>query len=93
MTEQRNPVLISDPETGKTEKRRLLADDEIAFSVRMALRGNALSGVLHKNRDSIKASVERSIIDHFRLCNYRIYGIVPENGPIVCGKSKDDGCP
>jgi hypothetical protein len=73
---------MTDPVTGAVAKRRLVPADEVAFTIRMALRGSALSGLPHRDRPYLKEAIERAIIEHFRLCRYQVVGAVAENGPI-----------
>jgi hypothetical protein len=82
MNEPTLPFLVTHPGTGAVTQKRLLSQDEIAFEVRMALRGSALSGLPHKDRPHMKEIIERAIVEHFRLCRYEVFGIVPKNGPV-----------
>jgi hypothetical protein len=82
MADREHPFLITDPDTGAVSKKLLLSDDQIEFSIRMALRGSALAGLPHKNRDHIKDAIERAVVEHFRLCGYQIYGGIGEAGPM-----------
>lgn len=91
MTDRENQVVIVDPNTGASEKRRLLSAEEVSFSIRMAMMKMPWHGTPRSARDAIKRTAEAAVLEQFRLSGYRVYGSVPWNGPI--GSPRNDGKP
>ena len=78
MANAESPLLVTDLATGAVTKHAELSGDEIGFSVRMALRGAALSGTLRRERDQMKDAIARAVVEHFRTCGYRVLGKIGE---------------
>jgi hypothetical protein len=86
--------IIADPDTGKSEPRQLVTEKDLHFSVLMAIRDcPAFSGTPKLGRGSAKNMLADSVVKHFRQSGYRVFGIVPHNGPVGNGKHmwKKDG--
>jgi hypothetical protein len=53
----------------------------------MAIRDcPAFSGTPKLGRDSAKSMLAESVVQHFRVSGYRVFGIVPRNGPVGIGR-------
>jgi hypothetical protein len=86
---------VTDDATGKNEARRLIDEKALHFSVLLAIRDcPAFSGTPKLGRDSSKRAIADSVVKHFRESRYRVFGIVPCNGPVGIGRKhmwKKDG--
>jgi hypothetical protein len=80
------PHTITDPD-GKSEAKRLVAEDELRFSILMALRDcPAFSGTPKLSRDSAKRMLADSVVRHFQQSGYRVFGIIARSGPVQIGR-------
>lgn len=69
--------IINDSATGKSQERRLLTPDELAFHVRMALmKCPAFSGTPKMQRPHIKAMIEQSVVESFGMSSYQVFGVL-----------------
>ena len=78
--------IITYSETGHQEPRKLLKPEELAFSVRMALRGSSFGGTPRAQRMGVLSGIEQAIVEHFRMCNYQVFSIIAQPGPAGSGK-------
>ena len=82
MEQDKPPHVITDPE-GRSEPRRLVDEQDLHFSVLMAIRDcAAFSGTPRHGRDAHKRMIADSVVKHFRMSGYRVFGVVPWNGPV-----------
>ena len=82
--------LITYSETGQTEPRQLLRPEELAFSVRMALRKSSFGGTPRAQRPAVLSSLEQAVVEHFRLCDYQVFCIIPQPVPMIVGPRRGE---
>lgn len=81
MEREKNLHTITDPD-GKSEPRRLVDEKALRFSILMAIRDcAAFTGTPKLGRDASKGMIADSVVQHFQMSGYRVFGVVPWNGP------------
>lgn len=75
--------VVTSSDNGHTEYRHLLTDDQLRFSIKMALlNSTAFSGSPRRGRDMIRERVADDIVKHFQVSNVKAFGGVWENRPV-----------
>jgi hypothetical protein len=82
MEQDETPHTITDPD-GTSEHRRLVDEKALRFSILMAIRDcPAFRGTPKLGRDVSKGMIADSVVNHFRQSGYRVFGVIPWNGPV-----------
>jgi hypothetical protein len=86
--------IITYSETGESEPRRLLTDDQLRFDVRMALmKSPALGGLQRHDRDRRTHMIEEAVAAYIKVCGYQVFSGIAQPRPASgtwCGKNRKD---